>query len=175
MKQIYILLLIVPFFLFSCDKDDDTVDVLTNLETTIPVHVVQPSEATQKSGLSEYVFSATKTYYLKDNADVVNYLDDLETVVLKYFTFEITGLEDDEIINSLEVSVDGGDLLVARENITNAGYGTELPHNVGVYGTVGDVLQSEQQITITVSGTTNMAPMDFDVKLMLQVDVEAKE
>ncbi len=172
MKRIYILLFIVPLFLIACDKDDDIV-IKTSLPITIPVEVNEASAINQKSVQAGYSFTTSETYYLKDNEDVKDYLSNMKYISSKGHSKEITGLEDGDIIKDIEISLTGGDVIMASENITNSDPGTTLP-NEG-YATFGDILLSEKQITVTVTGSTNKIPMDFNVNVILNIEVIAEE
>jgi len=172
MKRIYFSLFIISVFLFSC-KDDDTIEIRTSLPITVSVNVTEPTD--QEAGQSEYSFETSQTYSLSNNDDVKEYLDNLKHISTKGYSGEITGLEDGEMINHIQISVADGSKLIVRENITNVDPGTQLPNNTGAYGIIGEELQSEKQITVTVTGTTNKAPMDFDVIVTLQIEVVAEE
>lgn len=170
MKQITIILfLTIPFFLFSCD-DDDTVKIQTNIPFAFSVDVDESSIVDPESNQPEYSFTATDTYYLNDNEDLKDYLNNLIYIEGKEYSLTFNGLEGEEIINTIELSTEE-DMTMKFDNITSSYSGNPLPF--GGYIILGNNLLINKQLTITISGTTNTAPMDFDLDLILQFEAKA--
>lgn len=172
MKRIYFLLFIIPVFLISCDKEDD-IQIKTTLPLTLSVEVREQSAVNQMSGQAKYSFTASKTYYLSDNQEVKDYLSNMNYIANKGHSMGVTGLADGDTINNIVISVKEGTGLMAFESVTSTNTGTSVP--VDEYANFGDILLSEKQITVTVTGTTSKAPMDFDVHVALQIEVYADE
>lgn len=166
MKQNCILLLIFSLFLFSCDNDDPVV-IETNLPVTIPIQVSESSATDTESGQTEYAFTGSETYYLSDNDDLKGQIDDITYISSKGWSTEVTGLAEGDTINVVTTSIGDDNELSTVENVTNPLTGTAFPSG---YATFGVVLMEEKQVTVTVEGTTNKAPMNFDVNFELFIE-----
>lgn len=169
MKQNYILLLIASFFLFSCDNED-TLTIETNLPVTVSVEVSEQSVTDQKSGKTEYPFTASETYYLRDNDDLKNYMDNITYIFSKGFSAETTGLAEGDTINDVTISI--GESIV---NISQPESASPLAQKGFVYATFGKILMEEKQVTVTVEGTANKASMNFDVNMELLIEATANK
>ncbi|WP_319591277.1 hypothetical protein [uncultured Draconibacterium sp.] len=166
MKQNSILLLIFSLFLFSCDNDDPVV-IETNLPLTVPIEVSEASAIEHESGRTDYAFTASGTYYLSDNDDLKDNLDDITSIFGKSVDIGLSGLAEGDTINHLIVSVGESTVQMNMEDwitFTNNGmFG-------GGYMTLGEALMEDKQITVTVEGTTRKAPMNFNVIFELLID-----
>ena len=174
MKRIYFSLFIISVFLFSC-KDDDTIEISTSIPIPIAVQVSESAVSHQESGQEEYSFTASQTYHLSDNEDVKNYLDHMNYIEFKEQSFGISGLEDGEVIKYIELSAGDDNNFITFENVTNSNYGTEGSYGFLGHGLIGNILLTDKEITVTVSGTTNKAPMDFDIDLVFRIAVHTEE
>lgn len=169
MKQNYILLLIVPFFLFSCDNDD-TLTIETNLPVTVSVDVSEQSVTDQKSGKTVYPFTASETYYLSDNVDLKNYMNNITYIFSKGFSAQTTSLAIGDTINNVTISI--GESIV---NISQRESASPLVQKGFTYASFGKVLMEEKQVTVTVEGTANKASMNFDVNMELLIEATANK
>lgn len=169
MKQNYILLLIAPFFLFSCDNDD-TLTIETNLPVTVSVEVGGQSVKDQKSGKTEYPFTASETYYLSDNVDLKNYMNNITYIFSKGFSAQTTSLAIGDTINNVTISI--GESIV---NISQRESASPLVQKGFIYASFGKVLMEEKQVTVTVEGTANKPSMNFDVSMELLIEATANK
>ncbi|WP_299577594.1 hypothetical protein [uncultured Sunxiuqinia sp.] len=174
MKRIIFFLSIIAVLLISCNEDDP-IEVRTSLPITIAVEVPEPAINDQESGQTEYSFTASQCYHLSDNKDVKDYLDNMKYIDHKGYSIEITGLEDGEVIKDIVFSVEDKNKFEAFENVTKDDYGTRRTNDEIGYAVIHNVLLSEKQLTITVTGTTNKAPMDFDVDIQFEIGVLTDE
>ena len=166
MKQNSILLLIFSLFLFSCDNDDPVV-IETSLPLTIPIEVTEASATEHESGRTDYAFTGSGTYYLSDNADLKDYLEDITHVQGKFVDFGLSGLAEGDSINYLTISVEDDRMEInAPDSITFTRNGMLG----GGYMAFGETLTEEKEVTVTLEGTTRKAPMNFDVNLELLID-----
>lgn len=166
MKQNYILLLIFTLFLFSCDKDD-TVTVETNLPLTLSFEVSEASAIEHESGRTDYAFTGSETYYLNDNDDLKDNLDDITYIFGKFVNYGISGLSEGDSINYLMVSV--GESSVGINMPDSITFTSNGMFGGGYFG-FEETLMEERQVTVTVEGTTRKAPMSFDVNLELLIE-----
>lgn len=166
MKRIYLLLFIIPAFLSSCD-DDDPVIVETNLPLTLSFEVSEASAIEHESGRTDYAFTGSETYYLSDNDDLKDNLDDITYILGKFVNYGISGLSEGDSINYLMVSVEES---IVSINMPDSLSITRNGMFGGGYQAFGETLMEEKQITVTVEGTTRKAPMNFDVNLELLIE-----
>ena len=162
-------------FLFSCEKikDASTVDFDTTMSLNIPVNVSVPTASLEKSAKTSYSFSESLTESLEDNADINEYLDMLKSIDITKLEIIFSGLQDSQTIESITISVDGVGTVVAITNVTVSNL-TQTPDiSSTLLNQIAAKLYSDKQITITVSGTTNEAPMSFNVKTNLDLHIEA--
>lgn len=169
MKKNYIFLLIAPLFLFSCDNDD-TLTIETNLPVTVSVEASEQPVTDQKSGKKEYPFTASETYYLSDNVDLKNYMDNITYIFSKGFSAETSGLAAGDTINNVTISI--GESIV---NISQLESASPLAQKGFTYASFGKVLMDEKQVTVTVEGTANKASMNFDVNMELLIEATANK
>jgi len=173
MKRIYLLLFIISIFLYSCNDDD--MEIKTNIPISLPINVNEASATNQDTGQPEYSFTASETYRLSDNEDVSEYLDDMKYIAYKGHSVGVNGLADGDTVRNIEVLVGDESVLTTLENVTNSDPGTIVSGGLASYATIGDILLAEKQITISVNGTTEKAPIDFTIDLSLQIAVFVDE
>ena len=94
---------------------------------------------------------------------------------MKYISYKghsggISGLADGDTIKT-EIVVGDETVLWSFEGITSSSPGKQLQNGNVAYATIGDILLSEKQLTVNVTGTTNKAPMNFNIDLSLQITV----
>lgn len=165
MKQIHILLLFAPFFLFSCD--DDPVVIETKLPLTLSFEVNEASAIEHESGRTDYAFTGSETYSLNGHDDLKDKLDAITYILGKSVNYGLSGLSEGDTINHLIVSVGETTMEInTPDSLTftsNGMFG-------GGYAAFGEDLMEDKQITVTVKGTTRKAPMNFDVNLELLIE-----
>lgn len=176
MKKFTLLLLILPVFLFSCDKIDDanTVEVDTTLAMNIPVTVDAVAAIVEKSTEADFPFSASKTYSLSENEDINDYLSKLKSIDITTFAILFSELQVGEEIKTVDISVTGAGVLASFVNVTILDNSPTPTINAANLVAAATILNSTKSITVVVSGTTNTGPMDFTVNIDLDVHVEAK-
>lgn len=175
MKNRILLYMVMVFTLTSCEalKDLFSVEVETTLETDIPVQVLASGTPLKSAGADVYTYSATGTLTLDENEDLEEYLDVIESITIESVEITIQGLSRDQVIESLVLSVEGIGTLVELTNITSSS-GTFTPDiSSTLLDQVCTTLETEKQITATVTGTSNYAPLQFTIQLAADVVVKA--
>jgi hypothetical protein len=175
MKNRILLFMVMVFTLTSCEalKDLFSVEVETTLETDIPVEVLASGNPLKSAGADVYTFSTTGTLTLDENEDLEEYLDVIESITIESVEITVQGLSRDQEIESLTLSVEGIGTLVELTNITSSS-GTFTPEiSSTLLDQVCASLETEKQITATVTGTSNYAPLQFTVQLSVDVVVKA--
>jgi hypothetical protein len=173
MKNKFFILAANVLVLFSCSaiKEAITVPVNTSLSVDVPLSV----NVTKSAGLSDkagtiYSFSAEKVLQVADNVDVKSYINKLKSVDLKGVTVNIVTLNGTEEVLTLDVSVSGiNGPIFSKTNITATNNNPFSPVIAATVQTqinlVAAKILADRQLTITVSGTTNAAPLSLTAKL----------
>jgi len=164
---------IALLLLFSCEaiKEAITVPVNTNLTVNVPFSVnVTKSAGTDNKAATTYNFSASKVLEVGDNVDMKAYINKLKSVDLKGITVTIATLNGTEEVLTLDVAVSGvSGSLFSKTNITATGNNPFSPVITQAMQSQLDLVETkviaERKITITVSGTTNAAPLSLNAQL----------
>lgn len=160
--------------LFSCSaiKDAITVPVNTSLQVDIPisVSVTKSGQLTDKAGTTTYSFSAEKVLQVSENMDMTSYINKIKSVDLKAVSIAIGGLKGSEEVLTLDVAVSGiSGPIFSQSNITATNNNPFSPSVTGALQTQLDLLEpkvvADRKLTITISGTTNAAPLTLTAKL----------
>ena len=173
MKNKLLFLTAAILTLFSCSaiKEAITVPVNTSLSVDVPVSVnVTKSAGLTNKAVTFYSFTAEKVLQVADNVDVKSYINKLKSVDLKGVTVTIVTLNGTEEVLTLDVSVSGiSGPIFSKTNITAT---NNNPFSPVIAATVQSQINlvaakilADRQLTITVSGTTNAAPLSLTAKL----------
>lgn len=176
MKNTFLLLLIIPALLFSCDKIEEinTVEFDTTLSMDIPVAVVEPTAQIAKSAEAEFTFSQTHTTRLSEIDEISDYLNKLKSIAINDMEIAVSNLGEGEVINSMEISVTGAGTLVTVTNIS-ATSGVQNPDiDNAALTQAATILNATKEVEVTVSGSTNAAPMSFIVNTDFECHIEAE-
>ncbi|MBN1822065.1 MAG: hypothetical protein JXR31_00910 [Prolixibacteraceae bacterium] len=172
MKSRILVSLLMILAITACD-DLLTVKIDTTLETTLPVVVSPDGLAIKSTSADSYTFTKTGTLALDENDDVVDYLDKIKSITIENIDAQVFGLGSGEVIESLSLSVTGVGTIVTITNITS----TSGPLNPSISQSdldlIGSKLKTDQQITATVNGTSNYAPMSFNLELAFDAVIKA--
>ncbi len=176
MKNTFLLLLLVSTLLFSCDKIDEinTIEFDTTLSMDIPVAVVGTTALLNKSAQAEFSFSQSQTTRLSDIEEVSDYLNKLKSIAINDVEIAISNLGADEVINTIDISVTGAGTLVTLTDISAANNVQSPDIDSAVLMQAVSILNSTKEIEVTVSGTTNTAPMSFIVNMDFDCHIEAE-
>jgi len=176
MKNIYFVLLVFALSLFSCDKIEDanTIEFDTTLSMNIPVAVVETNASIQKSASADFAFSETQTTKLSDISEIADYLNKLKSIDINELELVIGNLGEGELVKTLDVSVDNVGILVSLTDISRENNTFKPSVDNAKLIQAASILNSTKEITITVSGTTNTAPVDFVVNMDFDCHIEAK-
>ncbi|QIA07315.1 hypothetical protein [Draconibacterium halophilum] len=176
MKNTFLLLLIIPALLFSCDKVDEikTIEFDTTLSVAIPVTVVEPTAQLSKSAEAEFSFSQSQTIRLSDIDEISNYLDKLKAIEINGMEIAFSNLGEGEEINSIDISVTGAGTLVTLTNISANNTVQNPDVDNAVLMQAATILNATKEVELTVSGTTNTAPMNFIVNMDFDCHIEAE-
>ncbi len=176
MKRFTLLLFTIPSLFFSCDKIDDanTVEFDRTLSVEIPVDIAPPAAIAGKSAAADFNFSQSQTISLGEIEDITEYLNKIKTIEINNLEISFDGFEEGEEITTIDISVTGVGLLATLNNITsvNNSYSPEI--DSAKLTQVATIFSSTKAITISVSGSTNTAPMDFDVNMDFDCHIEAE-
>lgn len=176
MKNTILLLLILTVLFFSCDKIDEvnTIEFDTTLSMDVPVAVASPSAQLFKSAEAEYSFSQTQVTRLSEIGQISEYLNKLKSIDINDLEIIFDNLGEGEVINSINISITGAGSLVTLTNISNATSAQSPEIDSAVLLQAASILNTTKEIEVTVSGTTNTAPMDFLVQMDFDCHIEAE-
>lgn len=173
MKKNLLFLSITILLLFSCNsiKEAITVSVPTTLKVDVPlsVSVTKSLDLNNKAG-TVYNFTADKVLEVADNVDINDYINKIKSVDLTGVTITIVTLNGTEEVLTLDVSVSGvSGPVFSTTNITAT---TNNPFSPVITSAIQAQLNlveaklvADRKLTITVSGTTNAAPLTLTAKL----------
>lgn len=173
MKLKLLFLSITILLLSSCDsiKEAITVPITTTLKVDVPlnVSVTKSLNLNNKAG-AVYNFTADKVLEISANVDMSNYINKIKSVDLKGVTISIVTLNGTEEVLTLDVSVSGvSGPVFSKTNITattnNPFSPVITPAIQAQLDLVETKLVADRKLTITVSGTTNTAPLTLTAKL----------
>ena len=176
MKNTILLLLILPALFFSCEKIDEanTIEFDTTLSMDVPVAVASPTAQLVKSAKAEYSFSQTQVTRLSEIDQISEYLNKLKSIDINDLEIVFDNLDEGEVIHSINISITGAGSMVTLTNISIA-TNTQNPEiDSAVLLQAASILNATKEIEVTVSGTTNTAPMDFMVKMDFDCHIEAE-
>ncbi len=175
MNNKILLFLVMVLTLTSCEtfKDLFSVKVETTLEKDIPVQVASHGTPLKSAGADSYTFIATGILSLDDNEDLEEYLEKIESISIESVEITIEGLSREQVIESLILSVEGIGTLVELTDITSSS-GTQSPEiSASLLDQVCEKLETGNQITAKVTGSSNYAPLQFNLRLAIDVVVKA--
>lgn len=151
--------------LFSCNaiKEAITVPINTTLSVDVPLPVTgtKSGSLNYKAGTVNY-FTANKVLQVADNVDMNAYINKIKSVDLTKVAINIVTLTDPDEILTLDVSVSGATGPVfSQTNITATANNPFSPVITSAIQAQLDQVEAkiiaDRQLTITVSGTTNVA------------------
>jgi len=174
MKKLIFLFMLTPVFFASCDKikDATTEDFYTTLRMEIPVEVVDTTTL-EKSLKAGYSFSVSQTKSLEDNEKIQDYLDLLKLIEVTDVDIDFSGLVNEQVIENVELSIENVGTIATIENVSASNLTHHPEINSSVLINIANILYHEKQLTMTVSGTTNAAPMNFLVDTSFDLHIEA--
>lgn len=172
LSAIMLFLVVLP----SCKKikEATSIDFETTMSAEIPVEVQDSTTSeTTKSTLSGYSFSQSLTKSMEDNDKVNSYLDHLKSIAINDVDITFRDLQADQVIESIDISIEGVGLIAHIENVTPDNLFHQPEINRSLLIKTANILNNEKQITLSVLGTTNEAPMSFVVDTSFDLHIEA--
>ena len=173
MKNNLLLLTISTLILCSCSeiKDAITVPITTTLSVDVPltVSITKSGSLNDKAG-TVYNFSAEKILEVASNVDMTSYINKIKSVDLRSVSISIAPLSGSEEVLTLNVFVTGiTGSVFSKTNITATTNNPFFPVITPAIQTQMNLVEAkiitDRKITITVSGTTNTAPLNLTAKL----------
>jgi hypothetical protein len=156
----------------SLIKDANSVDISTDLTADIPVVVtgVKKSIESTVAGIS---FSKSQDLSLSSNTDIEPYLSKIREINLNSLLMTVSGLNADQIINSISLDVAGVGNVFTQSNITMSNNTFTPDISPAILDQVAAKLKTDKMITLTVSGNASGA-MTFTVSLNFETVLTAK-
>ncbi len=173
MKKELMLLVVAVLMLSSCSKIKEaiTVPINTTLKVDVPISV----SVTKSAGLNDkagtvYSFTADKILLVAENVDMTSYINKIKSVDLTGVSIAIATLNGTEEVLTLDLFVSGiSGPVFSKTNITATNNNPFTPVITPAIQAQLDQVQArvvaDRQLTFTVSGTTNAAPLTLTAKL----------
>jgi hypothetical protein len=160
----------------GCDKIKDASEITlsTDLKADIPVVVppVGKKSADQLGVVNTIEFTKTQDLTLTDNTVIQPYLEKIKSIDLNSLEVTVTGLTEDQTINSISLDVAGVGNIFTQTNITMSNNSFTPTIAAGTFDSVAAKLTSDRKVTLTVSGSAS-GPMSFTVSLKFGTEVIA--
>ncbi|MCE4565605.1 hypothetical protein INQ51_14895 [Maribellus sp. CM-23] len=171
MKRIFSLSLIL-YTLVVFSSCNTTEVSTTTLSVKVPVEVTDTTSTATKSEQAGYSFSQSLTESLEEDENVNEFLGDLKSLKVEDFYVKFSGLQSSQSIDSIDISIEGIGVIATLENIASSNPPQQPEINSSILVLIGNILRSEQELTVLVSGTTNSAPMNFVVETYFVLKIE---
>jgi len=174
MKTKLSLLLAILVLLPGCDwfKNATEVTIPTSLTLDIPVVVAVKRAVTADTKIAVYEFSASGDLALANNEDVEPYLEKIRKINLNSLIVTVTGLDAQQTINTISLSVAGVGTICTQTGITAANNSFTPVIDGALLTAAESKFKTDRKITVTVTGSTNMAT-SFMVNLDFDADIVA--
>ncbi len=119
-----------------------------------------------------YAFSQSRTESLEENQNVNVNLNSLKSMNVEDFYVKFIGIQNNQSIDTVKVSVEGVGPITTLEDIASSMLAKQPEINSSILVQIGNILKSEQQLTVSVSGITTNAPMSFVVETYFVISSE---
>lgn len=176
-----LILLLLTASLTSCEKIKSKFNV--EIDTTIEGQLNILTEANEMKSTEAYGFNASAPVDVV-NEDLVDYEDLIEDFRTKSITVEVLA------VDSAGMPISGVEILAGSElaifSTSNPGYtwpiNFDWPIEVGVtatleadsYSVINDLLEGDETVTFSASGTCNKGNIDITLNYGLKVKVESR-
>lgn len=173
MKNKLLFLSIATLVFFSCSsiKEAITVPITTTLSVDVPITVstTKSVNLNNKAGTT-YTFTADKVLEVAANVDITPHINKIKSVDLRGVTVTILTLTGTQEVLTLDISVAGvTGPVFSKTNITATNNNPFSPVITPAIQSQLDLVEAklvaDRKLTITVSGTTNAAPLTLTAKL----------
>jgi hypothetical protein len=162
------ILLLMIISVASCDDLDELTefDITEDFSATFNIDVAEGEALT---------FAQTSSINIASNQEIQDNLDLLQDVTLNSLTYEINnfvGVEGATIteasLNFSGTTIAVGEINLQESDTNNTVYSVGDPAQLNA---IANELENNTEITATVTGTVNAAPVQFDVIVTLDVTV----
>jgi len=171
MRRFFFLLSIL-YALTGLSSCDTTEVSTTTLSVKVAVEVTDTISVATNSETASYIFSQSLTESLGRNQNVNLDPNSLKSMNVEDFFVKFIGIQNNQSIDTVKVSVEGVGPITTLENIASSILAKQPELNSLILVQIGNILRSEQQLTVSVSGTTRNAPMSFVVETYFVISSE---
>lgn len=171
MRRFFFLLSIL-YALTGLSSCDTTEVSTTTLSVKVAVEVTDTISVATNSETASYIFSQSLTESLEENQNVNLDPNSLKSMNVEDFFVKFIGIQNNQSIDTVKVSVEGVGPITTLENIASSILAKQPELNSSILVQIGNILRSEQQLTVSVSGTTRNAPMSFVVETYFVISSE---
>lgn len=170
-KSIALALTLIFVSFYSCDELDELTDFDINedFNTTINVSVSEDSEGNPAT------LNETATISITSNQDIQDNLDLIQDVTINSLTFKIDNYVGAEEVTVTSATLNFGDTTIAVADIElKTSDDNNTVYNIAEasqLNAIGNYLESNPTLTITLTGTISSTPAEFDVIVNLDTTV----
>lgn len=170
-QKTVIFFLSVSACIFSCDKLDELTefDINEDFNTTINVALTEDSEGEAVN------LAKTAIINIAGNQDIQDNLSLIQDVVINSITYQIDNYVggDDVTVTSASLSFASTVISVADINLkqSNDGNTVYTISDAAQLNAIGNYLESNSSVNVTLSGTISSTPAQFNVKITMDTTV----
>jgi hypothetical protein len=164
-------LLLMIVSLWACEEIDELseFDITEDFSTTYTINLPEDSNGMPQS------FTQVETVNIASNQQIQDNLDLIQDVTLNSLTYEIsdfTGVEDAVVseasLSFADITIAIADIDLQASDDTNTVYTISNSEQLNA---IANALETNNEITATVTGTVSATPVTFDVIVNLDVTV----
>lgn len=127
----------------------------------------------EKATVTEYSFTTSETTSLDENPQIAQYRSKLKSINIDNLKIDFTHLQAGEEIKTISFSVSSVGVIATLNNITSSNAKHTPSIESAKLKQVADQLNNSKQITITLKGTSNKAPMNFITNMDFDLKIKA--
>lgn len=161
----------------SCQKIKDALTMKVDAEITVDLPVTIGGEPLKSVGL--YPFTTSETLDLESNETVQQYKDRIRGYEVTGVTGTISGLATDFSLTlaTATLSISSPGFTTQEWSFTNLvitnGTSVTFDNEGDKWGTVNEMLFEGNEITVTFSGSSNVPSVNYTLRLLIEVAIEA--
>ncbi len=171
-----LLLVLVSISFISCNEAEELLDIKFNSQLSADLNVAVPGEALKSAEMLVINFSEQTTIDPRSDSQINKYINKLKS----FDVYEVTGTVINvsapvEIITGSITFTDGLGIAswsVTNFNVVNSATIT-LDNSAGQWDKINQFLDSKNEFTVKIEGTTDRGNVNFTIRVLIKVKVVA--
>ena len=177
-KSILKILSLSLFILVSCDEAEEIIDELTEIDFTETVSRTFTVDLPDDSEGEIVNWSESTTIDITSNPEIEDNLDLIKDITINSLTYEIDNFSGvmDAVVTEAFFEFNGNSISIENINLSDSDENNTVYSitDTNLLNQIGDALQTEPEITVSLGGTVSATPVRFDVILNLETTVTAE-